>query len=352
MNRQFDFLIVGQGLAGSLLYWYLQKLGKSCIVVDAGSEGASMAAAGIINPMTGRNYVKSWMVDIALPHARQCYENMESHYDARFYHALPVYRALHSVKEENDWLLRTMDPSYDGYAGEVLPSEAVEGFIKNPVKYGHTCGAARVDIPVMLEAVRKELEDKKCFIASSFTAEELQPHAQGWQWQSITAGAVIFCEGFKVVYNPFFNYLPFAPAKGNILIVKNEEATMPFNLRDEFFVTPLEDGRYWIGSGYRWGEWDTEVNVEDVLKMRNFADATLAFPFEVVEQKAGVRPSTKSRRPILGQHPKHAGLFIFNGLGTKGTSLGPYFAQMMAEHLVNGREIMPDVAISRHPFPS
>lgn len=322
------------------------------MVVDSATGGASMAAAGIINPMTGRNYVKSWLVDTALPFARQCYENMERDYGKVFYHPLPVWRALHSVKEENDWLLRTMDPAYDGYAGEIVDGTSVASFIKNPVRYGKTNGAARVDLPLLLAAVKQDLELNQQYVSTSFEIADLQKSGLQWQWQGKLFDKVIFCEGYKVVHNPYFNYLPFAPAKGNILMVESKVKNMPFNLRDEYFVTPIGDGKYWIGSGYRWGEWNTEVNGEDIQKMSAFASSRLAFDFKPIEEKAGIRPSMKTRRPVLGEHAVHKGLYIFNGLGTKGTSLGPFFAAMMAENLVNGTEIMEEVNISRYPFPS
>lgn len=351
-NNHIEYLIVGQGLAGSLLYWYLHKMGKTCRVVDSATGGASMAAAGIINPMTGRNYVKSWLVDTALPFARKCYENMERDYNKTFYHKLPVLRALHSVKEENDWLLRTMDPAYDGYAGEIVDGTMVAPFLKSPVRYGQTHGAARVDLPLLLAAVKQDLEQNRQYVAATFEVADLQKQGTRWQWQGILFDKVVFCEGYKAVHNPYFNYLPFAPAKGNILMVESKGQDMPFNLRDEYFITPVGEGKYWIGSGYRWGEWNTDVNAEDIQKMSAFAASRLAFDFKPIAEKAGIRPSMKTRRPVLGEHAVHKGLYIFNGLGTKGTSLGPYFAAMMAEHLVNGKDITEEVHISRYPIPS
>ncbi|HBA65740.1 MAG TPA: FAD-dependent oxidoreductase, partial [Methylococcaceae bacterium] len=54
-----DFLIVGQGLAGSLLAFELIQRNAQVMVVDDGRENASEVAAGLINPVTGIRLVKS-----------------------------------------------------------------------------------------------------------------------------------------------------------------------------------------------------------------------------------------------------------------------------------------------------
>jgi glycine/D-amino acid oxidase-like deaminating enzyme len=46
--------------------------------------------------------------------------------------------------------------------------------------------------------------------------------------------------------------------------------------------------------------------------------------------------------------PKHPQVGVFNGLGTKGVSLAPYFAHQFAELLVNGSEIEEEVQIGRY----
>jgi glycine/D-amino acid oxidase-like deaminating enzyme len=61
---QTEFLIVGQGISGTWLSYYLQKANRSFIVIDNEQpNSASRVAAGIINPVTGRRIVKTWMID-------------------------------------------------------------------------------------------------------------------------------------------------------------------------------------------------------------------------------------------------------------------------------------------------
>jgi len=61
-----------------------------------------------------------------------------------------------------------------------------------------------------------------------------------------------------------------------------------------------------------------------------------------------MRPTTPDRKPILGVHPQHAQAVVFNGLGTKGVSLAPYFSGVLAEALENDAPINKEVDIDRY----
>jgi len=55
-----DVLIIGQGICGTFLSWWLEQKGLSFIVIDEERPyTASRAAAGLINPVTGRRIVKT-----------------------------------------------------------------------------------------------------------------------------------------------------------------------------------------------------------------------------------------------------------------------------------------------------
>ena len=70
INRESHVLIVGQGIAGTVLSYKLSQRNISHKVLDNNHQSAAThAAAGLINPITGRNYVKSWMIDDLLPEA-------------------------------------------------------------------------------------------------------------------------------------------------------------------------------------------------------------------------------------------------------------------------------------------
>ena len=60
-----------------------------------------------------------------------------------------------------------------------------------------------------------------------------------------------------------------------------------------------------------------------------------------------IRPTVADKRPLLGLHPTLPQLAIFNGLGTKGASLGPYFAEQMTNFLLDKQDLEHEANISR-----
>jgi len=53
-------LIIGQGIAGTMVAQTLEKAGKSFLILeDDHAHSSSIVAAGTINPVTGRKYVKT-----------------------------------------------------------------------------------------------------------------------------------------------------------------------------------------------------------------------------------------------------------------------------------------------------
>ena len=74
-----DVLILGQGLAGTLLAWECEQAGLTFRIADPGHAGAaSVVAAGVVNPVTGLRLVKSWRIEALLPAAREAYRGLEA----------------------------------------------------------------------------------------------------------------------------------------------------------------------------------------------------------------------------------------------------------------------------------
>src|SRR5258706_1230480 len=74
---QVDYLIIGQGLSGTWLSWFLTKENRSFILIDKNETiTPTKVSAGIINPVTGRRMVKVWLAEEVLPFAWEAYNEI------------------------------------------------------------------------------------------------------------------------------------------------------------------------------------------------------------------------------------------------------------------------------------
>ena len=347
MKQKDPYLIVGQGVAGTVLTHFLRKRGAPIVVIDRGHKGASSrVAAGLINPVTGRRYVKSWRIEQLLPFARETYRELEAMFGIDLYRERRILRALGSVREQNDWLARCADPAYQPY----LQEEADLGNYRDTISladgYGEVKGGAQVDIRRLITEYRSILSSKGCLREEEFRYDEVR-FEPCLHYGSLRVKAIIFCEGHRAKENPFFNYLPFHGDKGEVLIVKMKEAGYEKCLKDGIFITPLGGDLYWIGATYERRYASEEPSAGGKAYLQEALSRLVKVPFEIVRHEAAVRPTVRDRRPFLGAHPRLPGLYLFNGMGTKGTSLAPYWADRFCDYLLEEKSLDIEVDILR-----
>lgn len=343
-----DFLIVGQGLAGTLLAHFLEQNGASIAIVNNRKSAiATQVAAGLINPITGRRYVKSWKVDELIPFAQQTYAEIGKLLHTNYYNSQPIIRTLNSIKEENDWWGRSAIPSYQKYMANEAQLGNYAQFTTPVHAYSQTNGGAQVNIGDMTNDYATYWLGKGCLFEEEFDYEQLSVIDNGVEYKDIHAKQVVFCEGANGSDNRWFAYLPFNLSKGEVIVVRIPNANFDRIFKHKLFIIPKGDDLYWIGSVYDWNFKDEQPTPQTKQTLIEKLDAVLTIPFEVVAHQAAVRPTVKDRRPFLGQHPQEKHLFIFNGLGTKGTSLGPFWAHAMAQYLLEGKALDEEVNINR-----
>lgn len=347
-NKVYDYLIVGQGMAGTLLSWFLRKKNRSFYMVDNGHhQAASKIAAGIINPITGRKYVKSWRIEQFLPVARETYSELSTFLSKNVAHEKKIFRGLYSIQDENTWEARKSDPIAGQYIANSPNTEEYEGKINGILSYGVLEGGMQVQFPKIIKHYRNWLEDENRVLEEKFDYSELKIREEGIVYKGIHAKQIVFAEGYQSQFNPFFNYLPFEPAKGDVLIIKIKDRPFDNILRHKVFVAPIDEEHYWVGSDYRWKFDDDAPSPVKRIELIEVLDKILNVPYEIVDHIAGIRPCVKGRRPFLGRHPQYQNILIFNGLGTKGASLGPFWAKHLVEYLEGEKELDAEVNISR-----
>jgi glycine/D-amino acid oxidase-like deaminating enzyme len=344
---QVDYIIVGQGISGTMLSWALHKEEKTFVVLDGAQKAtSSKIAAGIVNPVTGRRIVRSWMIEELIPFARKAYDELETFLGIHFIRHLDIIRFFPNAESLDRFATRiTEDDTY-------LHAYPDQNHFNPYFNYAHGCGQVRpafcADVPILVESWRHYLVGQNSYRAGHFNAAALKVQNNGVQYEDITAQKIIFCEGFTGEENPWFNKLPFANNKGEALYIECPGLENKHIFKMHFLLAPLmQKDIFWVGSTY-------QHDYADALPTEAFRTRTEAhlkewikLPFTVVDHKAAIRPSTVDRRPFVGVHPQHAAIGILNGMGTKGTSLAPYFAHQLVQHLVYGAPITPEADISR-----
>jgi glycine oxidase len=344
-----DYLIVGQGLAGSLLTHRLLKVGARIAVIDQDHHKASSAlAAGIVNPITGRRFVKSWRMDELLPFAKEVYAEIEDTLGQTFFKKKHVSMLFRLPETENNWMARSVEPDIVPYVADEFDQAAYEkvfGPLVGGVEYQL---AGRLEMNHLIKSWRSHLKSLVDYRTERFDYEALQIEADHVLYKDIKAKRIIFCEGPRGIHNPYFNYLPFNLAKGEVLMIRIPG--YPFEdkmVKDGIFIVPLDNGLYWTGSSYDRNYRHEEPTETERWNLISQLKKILKLEFKIEAHLSAVRPTVKDRKPFLGQHPQFSPLYIFNGLGAKGSYLGPYFAKHLVDFLENGIELEQEVNIER-----
>lgn len=337
-----DVIIVGQGLAGTLLAFELLKLGKSFVVIDQpGIACASSVAAGIINPLVFRRMTKSWRVDEAFSVMETAYHELEKLLNTSIYNRCRILKIL-DEESRISWKEKVMTNQLEDYL-EVEPDfNYMRPHILTPFGVGIVKKAGRLDIQKLNLHFRRYLEKHNYLRTESFNLVCLDIKPQEVHYKDITARKIIFCEGQAVSFNPYFSSLKFKHSKGEILEVIIPNLPIDEIINGEVFLLPLGQHHYKVGATYGWDELDENTTAsarqELLTKLKTFVDA----PVEIISQQAGIRPIAHDRKPVAGFHPHYPAVGILNGLGSKGALLGPWLAQQMADYLIEKTSSLPN----------
>jgi glycine/D-amino acid oxidase-like deaminating enzyme len=344
---QVDYLIVGQGICGTQLSWHLYKEGKSFVVIDEGAPvTSSKVAAGIMNPVTGRRYVRSWRIDEVLPFSVHTYEQIELVLGEQLLYKKPIIDFFPSPQARDQFV--NLIAEDDTYVHTYPDQNHFNQYFNYDFGCGEISPTYTVNLALLLASWRKKLVDSSALREEAFEPQELKLHQDGVTYRDLTAQKVLFCEGIKAMDNPWFGLLPYSANKGEALIIESEDLHNGHIFKKGMLLAPLPTkNTFWVGSNY-------SREFETVTPTQEFYDKTythltnwLKVPFKVIDHKAAVRPATVERRPFVGLHPHFPQVGILNGTGSKGTSLAPFFAHQLVQHLVYGVPILKDADVAR-----
>lgn len=345
-TNRFDYIIIGQGLAGSAIAIQLLKLRKRILVIDQPSLNTSSAiAAGLFNPITGKKMVKTWLADKLFPSLHNHYRTVEALTGRTFFKPMPLYRPFLSYEEQNEWMAKSAEPQFQGYIDGVV-THSTYPQVRDP--FGglllKQCGY--LDTRAYVESVRELLRREAAFLAEEVEESALIIDEENIRYKNYSAERIIFCHGTHA--NKWFQWLPLRPLKGEAIRI---ETTCPPELiinRGVYMVPAAGAGEWRVGATYNFQDHEGVITENARTELSEKLKELITLPFNIVGQEWGLRPTTPDRRPIMGRHPVHTRVYVFNGMGTKGVSLAPFFSEVLIRSIENGEPLNKEVDIERY----
>lgn len=315
------------------------------LIVDQYDEhAATQVAAGLFNPITGRFMTKTWKADVLFPYLHEFYRDAERLTGQRFFYPIPLYRPFISVEEQNEWMGKSASVALAEYIDAVDIAPIEQTLVKN--EFGgltlKQCGY--LDTVKFTQAIRNIIVQRATLLEEFFDDRKLTFITGGVEYAGFRATKILFCQGVKALSGKLFSWLPIRSLKGETLSIQTDHIISSIYNRGVYVVP----GIWKVGATYHANDLTPSITERARVELTEKLDELILFPYRIVTQSWGMRPTTPDRRPILGSHPKHPQVIVFNGLGTKGVSLAPYFSGVLATWLENNAPIDKEVDIERY----
>ena len=317
-----DYIIVGAGLAGIAFAETLLQHKKSFVVFDNNSQNSTKIAAGLYNPVILKRFTKVCNANSQLEIAAKFYKAIEQKLTVQLDYKIPIYRKFFSLEEQNNWFAASDKPNLTPFLSTKLIHKKFTG-IDSPFGYGEVLKTGYVDTAALLNSYHKYLKNNDWLIESAFNYDKLEIFDNYVQYDKLKAKHIVFAEGFGIHSNPYFNYLPLDGTKGELLIIKALDLDLHVIINTSIYILPLGNNIYKVGATYNWDDKTNHPTEKGKQELTDRLNEILKCNYEIIKHLAGVRPTVKDRRPLVGTHFKHKNIHILNGLGTRGVMLAP-----------------------------
>lgn len=341
-----DYIVVGLGLSGLAITSRLEERNKSYKVYENLSQKSSLVAGGIFNPVILKRFTLAWNGDEQLNVALPFYRQFEQKYNVKITHFWDIYRRFHSAEEQNNWFDAADKPRLDRFLDTQLVKE-INPHITADFSYGRVSNTGNIDTEILLNAYRDDLKERTLLEYEKFDYDQLTIETDYVKYKGVEAKNVIFCDGFGLKRNPFFNYLPLHGNKGEYITIFSEELKLDKAVKSSIFIMPMGNDLYKVGATYNNTDKSPEPTEDARKKLISEVDKILTCKYEVIDQVAGIRPSTADRKPLVGRHPKMANIYCCNGFGSRGVLIAPSVSKELIEYIEDNKELSPEVDLKR-----
>ena len=345
-KMKVDYIVVGLGLAGLAFVEKLIENNKSFIVFEDDSQTSSLVAGGVYNPVILKRFTAVWNGHQQLQEALPFYQKLEEKFHQKFDFSFSTKKVFKSIEDENNWFAGLDKPMLSSYMKSEIIREKVVGVIAD-FGFGELTGTGRIDTHKLVSTYREYLQKEKKIRFENFDYSQIEFTDIEVNYKNITSSRIIFCEGYGIKQNPFFNYLPLKEAKGELITIHAPDLDIDFLLKSTLFILPLGDNLYKVGATFNWKDKTSYPSEEGKEELVEKLKKVITVPYKIVNQSAGIRPTVKDRRPMVGVHSEYQQLAVLNGLGTRGVMIAPTVANNLFNHLEKGEVLQVEIDIKR-----
>lgn len=344
--QEVDYIIVGSGIAGIAFIEQLKANNKSFVVYDDASQQSSTVAGGMYNPVVLKRFSKVWKSVIQLQLAAEHYEKVTAQINTQIDYRLPVWRVFNSLEEQNNWFAALDKPNVGLFLNKEIIKTTING-IDAPFGFGEVLQTGWVDTQKLITHYKQWLLEKDHLIQQSFDYDNISFKNDQVIYNQYIARNIVFSEGFGLKKNPYFKHLPLNGTKGELITIHAPELELNQILKSGVFIIPQGNGQFRVGATYNWEDKTNTTSEDALLWLTQKLDKVLKVDYKVINQQAGIRPTVKDRRPLVGSHAKYKNLAVLNGLGTRGVMIAPYVAQCLYHYLEDDKPLDAEMDINR-----
>lgn len=386
-----DYGIIGGGLSGCLLAYYLLQQGKKVCLIEQNTigSGASGTPLAMINPATGRfakkgtNSVES-IAQIEALQKLSPFSTAQDYIQKRKI-LRPCFDSEIAQKTYQNYLYDDWGPGI----AEWLTSEEVKeqfplinscygalvvhkGYVVNPKKYLHHLVEWLKDEPsfTLLEGY-KDLEAESDLRNYADLPKTPKYFAIRGSEVELQANKLVHCTGAEEIINKM---IPGVIVKGQTLqfqwmdSVKDTKSSVRDGNNDNMvgnnwssllkkyaisaqgYLCSLDGRNMVLGSTYEHRYTSPKPDAKGkqyLINKLNRIHDQLSNKIVNESMWAGLRFSTPDRMPIMDELPTYKGHYVFRGLGSKGLIYSHYYAKVFSKYLCGKGFLSKEVRLSR-----
>ncbi len=340
-----DFLIIGQGISGTVIAQTLEQNSQSYFIIDNNiNNTSSKIAAGVMHPMSFKRCILNWRGKEFFEFSQEFYLYHNKLLNTKNFKKIKLFRLFSSFEEQNNWVGKSASSIYSSVIGD---KEKYFENINNDYGNGEVKKCGHLNVKLFLKSSKNYLEKTKKIITQTFVLKELRYDGNLFFYNGIYAKQVIMCQGAHGLNNKIFGYLPIIANKGELIDVSTKNLP-EFMLSKGVFSLPQDKEIFTIGSTYNHADSYHGVTAfaKDQL-LKSLEKISSIKDLKIIKQKYGFRPTTIDRKPIIGPHPTIKNMYIFNGMGSKAVLMAPLLAKELIEHILIKKPLDQNVNISR-----